>query len=419
MDQSPTTPSYPLTPVPSQNPPPPQDTPSRPTVARKESIGPAKKNKKTKLGHDKPDENNNHPVHGPPSDSPGPISALHVPSQANSNGPMPPSHSNSPTNSYPHPHSQNLPPGLAHLTHPHPPQHQPYYGNSTNTSPSSYASQHHPPTQHSSHTMYTGGAFGVPLQYNGYGLNAYSLPPIGPPPSNSPNGYEYPPSHHHQQQHHRSSSPPISQRPNGAPVTGLQGLLNGVDGRGRDSRESSSAPAPYKKPSSDALMESDPGEGGTDRGQDANDENDEDGRRGSGAENASPATSKSPTKGPGGTRSPRKSNKQGGNAPDKRGASPGSGSEYHSAVSDGDYRANDDDDDEEGSGSGDDYTEEEQDDDDGSGAYRGSARRGGKGTKERPSRSVLKRQTRMSSGVAGAGLKRKRSLRGSSPAADE
>ncbi|KAJ3790821.1 hypothetical protein GGU10DRAFT_339606 [Lentinula aff. detonsa] len=437
--QSPSSPSYPLTPVPSQSPSQPQDTPLRPPPSRKESIGPVKRNKKAKVGHDQPGSTDANTQNNAPSSSsgghgPGPISALHVPSQGVTNGP--PS-SNSPSNSYAH---SSLPAGLAHLTHPHPPQHQPYYGNNTSGSPSY---PNHPQPHHSSHTMYTGGAFGVPLHYNGYpgGNNGYSLPPIGGPGPNHPSGYEYPQPHHsshqqqQQQQHHSGSPPP--QRQAGAPVTGLQGLLNGVDGRGRDSRESS-APAPYKKPSSDAPVQLDPSlsqgnnESKNERREIEREEADKDvnpSRRDMDSEkdfSSKSATSKSPTKSSAGTRSPRKSAKQSDNqlrqngkdsTQVRRGASPESGSEYHSAMSDEDYRDNAD---IERNGSGDDYSEEE-DDDDGSGAYRGnaSASRGAKGIRGRPSRSVAKRQTRMSGGAAGAGMKRKRSLRGSSLGADE
>ncbi|KAJ4002125.1 hypothetical protein F5050DRAFT_809525 [Lentinula boryana] len=99
--QSPSSPSYPLTPVPSQSPSQPQDTPSRPPPSRKESIGPVKRNKKVKVGHDQPGSTDANTHNAPSSSSgdhgPGPISALHVPSQGVTNGP--PS-SNSPSNSH-------------------------------------------------------------------------------------------------------------------------------------------------------------------------------------------------------------------------------------------------------------------------------------------------------------------------------
>ncbi|KAJ4498074.1 hypothetical protein C8R41DRAFT_916716 [Lentinula lateritia] len=433
-NQSPSSPSYSLTPVPSQSPLHSQDTSSRPVLPYRESNGTTKRNKKAKLGHGKPESIDSKvqsiaPVPTSSSGSPpGPVSALHVPSQANANGLM------LPTSDTP-PNSHHLPVGLANLTHPHPPQHQPYYGNQPNSSPHPSSYPTHP--SHSSHTMYAGGAFGVPLQYNGYpSSNGFALPPIGGP---ALNGYEYtqPHNHSHQQQQQHSGPPPPQRA--SAPVSGLQGLLNGVDGRGRDSRESS-APAPFRK-SSDVPI--DPSLNQSNDGMKENDQDNSPSRRNVAKElDMSPseksgdlqvksksATSKSPTKSSTGTRVPRKSGKPHddsppdsnaprpngvGKATTQRDASPESASDYHSSLSDGNYA--DHADEEEASGSGDDYTSE-GDDDDGSGDYKISRSRDTKGTRGRPIRSVAKRQTRMSSGVVGG--KRKRSLRGTSPAGDD
>ncbi|KAJ3909167.1 hypothetical protein F5879DRAFT_918537 [Lentinula edodes] len=285
--------------------------------------------------------------------------------------------------------------------------------------------------------MYAGGAFGVPLQYNGYpSSNGFALPPIGGP---ALNGYEYtqPHNHSHQQQQQHSGPPPPQRA--SAPVSGLQGLLNGVDGRGRDSRESS-APAPFRK-SSDVPI--DPSLSQSNDGMKENDQDNSPSRRNIAKElDVSPSeksgdlqvkskstTSKSPTKSSTGTRVPRKSGKPHdespldshtprpngvGKATTQRDASPESASDYHSSLSDGNYPGNADE--EEASGSGDDYTSE-GDDDDGSGDYKISGSRGTKGRRGRPVRSVAKRQTRMGSGAVGG--KRKRSLRGSSPAGDD